>query len=95
VKPKALAQLKSASGNALGYKYHSNQHQDINEYIVQLLEYTHQQLKQENENSENSMVVDEFDGELLRVRTCPQGHTSKSCEIFRILPIQFPQKVVQ
>lgn len=96
VKSKLLSQLKSSSGNALGYKYHSNQHQDINEYIVQLLEYTHQQLKdKENQHSgkENSLVVKEFDGLLTRTRTCPEGHTSRSLETFRILPIQFPHKV--
>jgi len=40
-----LAKLKETSGNALEYKYHSNEHQDINEYLIQLLDYVDEQLK--------------------------------------------------
>lgn len=40
-----LVSLKEASGNSLEYKYHSNEHQDINEYLIQLLDYIDEQLK--------------------------------------------------
>lgn len=176
VDPKMLTELRSASGNSLEYKYHSNQHQDMNEYVMHLLEYinlqtrrdesnlklpslldTKKEITQEPENeskdgavkpeamdttSDNvapvnsnqaveeldlfedspietktpdnanvkkrtaqtaweehtmkgeSAVISFFDGMLERTRTCPHGHRSQSHEIFRVLPLQFPQKVI-
>jgi len=49
-----LAKLKMASGNALEFKYHGNEHQDINEYLLQLLDYLHE------EDRKTHLVVSEF-----------------------------------
>eukprot|EP01119_Soliformovum_irregulare_P002370 TRINITY_DN12634_c0_g1_i1.p1 TRINITY_DN12634_c0_g1~~TRINITY_DN12634_c0_g1_i1.p1 ORF type:complete len:835 (+),score=199.49 TRINITY_DN12634_c0_g1_i1:86-2590(+) len=164
VDPKMLMELRKASGDALEYKYHSNQHQDMNEYVMHLLEYINLQMKQEetdvkpppllsqepenelkdgvkteamdttSDNTQPSQAMEEldlfedspietktpdnanvkkrtaqstweehtikgesavisfFDGMLERTRTCPHGHRSQSHEIFRVLPLQFPQK---
>jgi ubiquitin C-terminal hydrolase len=40
-----LRAFKDASGAVLDDKYLGDQHQDINEFIMQLLEYTHQQFR--------------------------------------------------
>lgn len=42
---KVLSALKEASGQYLDFKYYSHQHQDINEYLVHLLDFVHTQLK--------------------------------------------------
>ena len=83
-----LETLKTCSGNALDfkvnkkniiflvliYKYHTSEHQDINEFLIQLLEYIHVQFdkiyKQENPDSklESSPVLDNFEGVLARTR---------------------------
>ncbi len=72
--------------------------------MLQLLEYVHQQLHKKHlrehpplENAlplpEVSAVVDAFEGTIARKRICPAGHTSTSTEVFRVLPLQFPQEV--
>jgi hypothetical protein len=117
VPPQVLLSLKTASGNALDFKYHGSHHQDLNEYLCQLFEYTHQQFKPlekpnnlekviegEHENEalkywndhvqqDFSLIGHNFEGLLCRTRKCPEGHTFRSFEVFRILPLQFPRKV--
>jgi hypothetical protein len=96
------------------YKYHGDEHQDINEFMLQLLEYLHQQVNKKHNPPpppkdpssgstdiaepkpslpEKSPVVDFFEGMLTRTRQCPVGHISRSREVFRVLPLQFPHDV--
>jgi len=39
-----------------------------------------------------SIITDSFEGMIAHTRTCPNGHSSTSFEIFRILTLQFPLK---
>lgn len=90
VSAKLLREFRIQCGGALNKKYIGLEHQDINEYLMELLEFTDQELKKIENPSNQTLIENYFDGRLVRTRTCPQGHSSKSFESFRILPLQFP-----
>lgn len=49
-----LGKFQRCSGNALDVKYHTTQHQDINEYIMHALEYVHSELEKDKKKEAKS-----------------------------------------
>lgn len=96
VSHRLLRDFKTQCGTILNKKYLGMDHQDINEFLMEVLETSHQELKKlqsSQESSQNTLIESCFEGRLVRTRTCPNGHSSKSYESFRILPLQFPLEV--
>eukprot|EP01117_Protostelium_nocturnum_P008509 TRINITY_DN3049_c0_g1_i3.p1 TRINITY_DN3049_c0_g1~~TRINITY_DN3049_c0_g1_i3.p1 ORF type:complete len:470 (-),score=129.17 TRINITY_DN3049_c0_g1_i3:40-1449(-) len=100
VDPQVLIKYKEACGNILDLKYHNNEHQDLNEFLIHLLDHIHEHVKKvegekkekETNGNENrgTFIEEYFDGMISRERTCPKGHSNVTKEVFRILTVPFP-----
>ncbi|PRP77672.1 hypothetical protein PROFUN_00533 [Planoprotostelium fungivorum] len=93
IEPQMLLRWKEASGTALDLKYHENEHQDVNEFLMFTLDHLSEHCKETDEGvNESVMIEDMFDGSYDRVRTCPEGHVSTRAEMFRVMTLPFPQE---